>query len=148
MLKTNIAYVSEIELIIFGIFICFGIILMLYLIFKSPFHYPYFKHYFDVTGRRNPKIEDLIDTFLIEKRFLMVIRHKEKIESWKLECQNKINKSILKKYRLKQYSDCLDDGGAYEFYLTRKQTRYHQSNYVRTSYKIDQVVSAYHCSYE
>lgn len=145
----NINNEFEMYLMIFLVAIIILIVIfILYQTLKSPFDYPYFKYYFDVTGKRNPKIEDLIDNFLIEKRFLMIIRHREKIEIWKLECQNKINKSIIKNYRLKQYLECLNDDKAYVFYLTRKQTRYHQSNYVRTSYKVDQVVSAYHCSYE
>lgn len=120
----------------------------LYQILKSPFHFPYFEYYFDVTGKKNPKIEDLIDTFLIKKKFAMVIIHKEKIKFWKKECQDRINKSIIKNYRLKQYLKCLDEGGAYKFYIIRQQTRYHQVNYVKESYKVDQIMESYHCSYE
>ncbi|MEQ3257526.1 HNH endonuclease, partial [[Clostridium] innocuum] len=33
-------------------------------ILRSPFHYPYFIHSFDVSGKRAPQIEDLVDEFL------------------------------------------------------------------------------------
>ena len=99
---------------------------ILYLIFKSPFRYPYFNYSFDVSGKRKPDIENLIDNFLNQKNFLIIKRHKEKIEQWKMESQRKIEKSKLKKYRTKQYQKSLDDNNAYNFYLTRRQTRYKQ----------------------
>ena len=120
---------------------------ILYLIFKSPFQYPYFEYYFDVSGKRKPDIENLIDNFLNKKNFKIIKRHKEKIEEWKMECQRKIEKSILKKYRTKQYQKSLNDNIAYKFYLTRKQTRYMQRDYVRTPYKVVQTVDSFSCDY-
>lgn len=121
--------------------------LMLYLIFKSPFQYPYFKYFFDISGKKKSDIENLIDVFLNEKKFFMIKKHKEKIEQWKIECQKKIEKSILKKYRTKQYQKSLDDRGAYIFYITRRQTRYKQINYIKTSYKVVHIVGLYSCDY-
>ena len=121
--------------------------LMLYLIFKSPFQYPYFKYFFDISGKKKSDIENLIDVFLNEKKFFMIKNHKEKIEQWKIECQKKIEKSILKKYRTKQYQKSLDDRGAYIFYITRRQTRYKQINYIKTSYKVVHIVGLYSCDY-
>ena len=123
------------------------VIFILYLIFRSPFHYPYFKYFFDVSGKRNPDILDLIDDFFNQRKFLIIKRHKEKIEQWKMESQRKIEKSKLKKYRTKQYQKSLDDNGAYNFYLTRKQTRYKQINYMRTPYKVLQTIASYNCDY-
>ena len=120
---------------------------ILYLIFKSPFQYPYFEYYFDVSGKRKPDIENLIDNFLNKKNFKIIKRHKEKIEEWKMECQRKIEKSIIKKYRTKQYQKSLNDNIAYKFYLTREQTRYMQRNYVRTPYKVVQTVDSFSCDY-
>lgn len=120
---------------------------MLYLIFKSPFQYPYFKYFFDISGKKKLDIENLIDVFLNEKKFFMIKKHKEKIEQWKIECQKKIEKSILKKYRTKQYQKSLDDRGAYIFYITRRQTRYKQINYIKTSYKVVHIVGLYSCDY-
>lgn len=131
--------------------ICIGVILtvsfILYLIFKSPFKYPYFVFTFDVSGKRNPNIENLIDNFLNDKNFFMIEMHNDKVEQWKIECQEKIEKSKLKKYRIKQYQNALDDNMAYIFYLTRKQTRYVQRNYVRTPYKVLQTVGQFKYDY-
>lgn len=120
---------------------------ILYLIFKSPFRYPYFEYSFDVSGKRKPDIENLIDNFLNQQKFLMIKRHKEKIEQWKMGCQRKTEKSKLKKYRTKQYQKSLDDNEAYNFYLTREQTRYKQINYIRTPYKVEQTVDSFSCDY-
>ena len=54
--------------------ITLSIIFILYLIFKSPFKYPYFIYNFDVTGKKNPKIENYIDNFLIEQQFSKIYR--------------------------------------------------------------------------
>lgn len=122
-------------------------IYVLYLIFKSPFHYPYFNYYFDVSGKRKPQIDNLIDNFLIEQQFpIVILKHKE-IECWKLECQKKIENSIMKKYRTKQYQESLNDRCAFRFYLTRQQTRYRQRNYIKSSYKVTQIVESFSCDY-
>ena len=139
--------VENIEQIIILIGAISVVSFILYLIFKSPFQYPYFEYYFDFSGKRKPDIENLIDNFLNKKNFKIIKRHKEKIEEWKMECQRKIEKSILKKYRTKQYQKSLNDNIAYKFYLTREQTRYMQRNYVRTPYKVVQTVDSFSCDY-
>lgn len=139
--------VENIEQIIILISAISVVSFILYLIFKSPFQYPYFEYYFNVSGKRKPDIENLIDNFLNKKNFKIIKRHKEKIEEWKMECQRKIEKSILKKYRTKQYQKSLNDNIAYKFYLTREQTRYIQRNYVRTPYKVVQTVDSFSCDY-
>ena len=53
----------------------------------------------------------------------------------------------MKKHRRKQYQKILDDDNAYNFYLTRKQTRYKQRNYVKTPYKVEQIVDSFSCNY-
>lgn len=129
------------------IIIIFIFIYILYSIFKCPFHYPYFKYYFDVSGKRKPDIENYIDTFLNQNNFLLIKKHQEEINQWKKECQEKIEKSKMKKHRRKQYQKILDDDNAYNFYLTRKQTRYKQRNYVKTPYKVEQIVDSFSCNY-
>lgn len=37
------------------------VLAVIVLVFKSPFHYPYFIHYFDVSGKRKPQIGDLMN---------------------------------------------------------------------------------------
>lgn len=123
------------------------IIVILYLILRSPFHYPYYVHYFDVSGKRNPNFDDLIDTFLISDNFHEIKIHNQNISQWKETCKEKIEKSTIKKYREMQFQKCLDDKNAYQFHLVRKQTRYKQKNYVKTAYKITQTVESYDCNY-
>lgn len=123
-------------------------LILIYLILRSPFHYPYFTHYFDVSGKRNPQIDDLIDTFLIKEGFPKIQRQHEKIQLWKENCQDKVEKSILKKHRIRQYKKEIDDDNAFIFCLIRQQTRYRQRNFVRYSYKVNQIVNKFTCSYE
>lgn len=123
-------------------------IIILFLIFRTPFHYPYYFHYFDVSGKRKPMIEDYIDRFLIAGNFDLIKQHYERIQQWKKECQKKIENSKMKKYRTKQYQRCLDDTHAFHFSFTRKQTRYRQINYVKTAYKIAQAVNCFTCNYK
>lgn len=124
------------------------IIAVLFLILKSPFHYPYFVYEFDVSGKRKPQIDDWIDRFLIEENFYQIRQHNQYVLNWEKECKKIIEKSKLKKYREKQFYTCLDDDNAYQFYLIRKQTRYKQQNYVKTSYKVPRTISHFSCSYK
>lgn len=50
------------DIFIWFIAIVVGIVVLCF-IFKSPFVYPYFVWDFDVSGKRNPKIEDLIGVY-------------------------------------------------------------------------------------
>ena len=120
---------------------------IVHLILRSPFQYPYFVYHFDVSGRRNPHIDELIDDFIISGKFYLIQEHQEKILEWKDECKRKIEKSKLKNYRNAQFQKCLDDKNAYWFALTRVQTRYRQRNYVKESYKVHQSVDEYTCSF-
>lgn len=117
------------------------------LVLRSPFHYPYFYHDFDVSGKRNPQIKDLMDHYLNSGGFHAIQEHNNYILQWKRTCRKKIKKSILRNYRKKQYIACLDDNGAFRFHLTREQTRYRQRNYVKTAYKVTQTVNQFSCSY-
>lgn len=123
-------------------------ILVLYLIFKSPFKYPYFDYSFDVSGKRSPQVLDYIDNFINEGGFQEIQEHYELIISWKQWCEEKIEKSILKNYRQKQYIKSIDDENAFCFYLTREQTRYRQRNYVKMPYKVTMTVDSFTCHYE
>ena len=117
-------------------------------ILQSPFKYPYFVHVFDVSGKRNPQIENLLDDFLINDGFEKIVNYRKIIENWKDKSKNKLNKSLLKKLRTKQYERCLDDAHAFQFLLMRKQTRYRQKNYRKTAYKVMQTIGEYDYSYE
>ncbi len=121
--------------------------IILFFILRSPYKYPYFVHYFDVSGKRKPQTEDLVDKFLNEGNFYLIEQHNEKVQNWKEYCQKKLEKSVLKNFRTKQYHNILNDDNAFQFILTRQQTRYRQKNYIKTSYKVDTVDSQFSCSY-
>lgn len=111
-------------------------------ILRNPFHYPYFTHSFDITGKRSVKIEDYIDNFLRdEQNWKMIQTHQQKIDEWKKETENYIQACRLKKYRAQQYQNILDDKLAFHFKVIRKQTRYQQRNYIKTAYKVSVIVS-------
>ncbi len=113
------------------------VLLLLYAILRCPFSYPYFIHKFDVSGKRSPHIEDFLDMFLISGGFENIQAHQNVIEQWKLDSHQRIEKSIFKNHRRKQYEQVLDDKAAFKFYFIRSQTRYRQINYVKTAYKVD-----------
>lgn len=115
---------------------------ILYCILKNPFKYPYYIHEFDITSKRNVKFENYIDDFLCKNyNWNSLQTHEEYIQNWKNETETYINDCKLKKYRTKQYKKILDDSNAYHFKMIKKQTRYKQRNYVKTSYKVTIVVS-------
>lgn len=124
------------------------VILRIFLwIVQSPFKYPYFTYQFDVTGRRKPQIEDLIDNFLNKGKIYLIQSHNEIVQCWKEECQRRIEKSILKKLRIKQYYKCIDESNTFRFILIRQQTRYRQQNYIKSSYKVNVIDNQFSCSY-
>lgn len=110
-------------------------IIVVWLIFRSPFKYPYFSYSIDISGRRQPDPSDLIDEFLIAGGFRIINSHECYICDWKKNCEAKIERSMLKHYRRKQFEKCIDDSSAYRFSIVKGQTRYTQDNYVRHSYK-------------
>lgn len=120
----------------------------LHIYLKSPFEYPYFIRKFDVTGKRNIDIEDYIDTYLIENRFDEIQNYYNMIQRWKVDSEEKVNKTIFKKLRRKQYLETIDDEHAFVFQTIRKRTRYTQSNYTRSPYKVEMVDSQKEFSYK
>ena len=137
-LNTNMTYIAAL----------IACIVLLYCILKSPFTYPYFIHEFDVSGKRNPHIEDFLDTFLIQGGYTDIQNHQENIEEWKAKSCERIKKSILKRYRNKQYKRALDDNVAFKFYFIRSQTRYRQRNYVKESYKVNVIDDCFEYNFD
>lgn len=115
----------------------------IYHILKSPFKYHYYDIEFDVSGKRTPNMYDYIDNYLISNGTDEFEDHYQYVNNWKKECQNIIEKSKLKKLRTKQYNEILDDANMFKFKFARRQTRYKQSNYVRTPYSVYIVVSTF-----
>ena len=124
------------------------VIYFLYLIFRNPFRYPYFKHFFDISGKRNVDIKNYIDKFLcIDANWKKIQEHKHVVQQWEKDSLLRVEKSILKKYRMKQLQTIIDVERTYHFYFVRKQTRYKQLNYVKTPYKITVIDSKWATSW-
>jgi hypothetical protein len=66
------------------------VITAIVLILKSPFRYPYFRSYFNVSGKRNPKIDVFIDEYLNLGHFSTIKAHHKDILLWKQKCQERI----------------------------------------------------------
>lgn len=109
---------------------------IIYSIFKSPFKYPYYIKKFDISGKRSPNIDDLIDKYLNQNKLNEFTKHYEKVIQWKASCQSIINKSKFKKLRTQQFEKIIDDEHMFHFELIRKQTRYKQVNYVKSAYYV------------
>ena len=130
-------------------FIAFAIlfVVVVYCVLRSPFRYPYFKRYIDVSGRRNPQMTELIDEYLIQHRMGEIDAHKQLIERWKADCRQQIATSLLRQRRQRQFEAAIDDARAYVFVAYRMQTRYSQKNYVKSSYQVENVVLSYAYDY-
>ena len=124
-----------------------SVIIFLIVFARSPFKFPYKKIIFDVSGTKQPKIENYIDNLLIEQRMEIIDKCMLEMLDWKKECLAKIEKSAFKKRRKEQFDMCLDWNNAFLFVFTRKKTRYKQVNYVRHPYTVIETVLEYSCSY-
>ena len=119
---------------------CIIIAALIYIIcrvLRNPFQYPYFTQVFDVSRKRNVDITDYIDGFLCNQRnWNQIIQHRQLIIRWKNDMEVYLQDCRMRKRRTRQYQEILDDQHAFRFETVRDQTRYKQSNYVKTSYKV------------
>lgn len=110
---------------------------IVYRLLRNPFQYPHFVWWFDVSYKRNVDITDCIDSFLCnEQNWLALKQHEQSIKQWKHDTENYLQTCILKKRRVRQYQEVLDDNSAFRFGTSRNRTHYKQQNYVKTAYKI------------
>ena len=124
------------------------IIYILIRIFRSPFSYPYKCIDIDISHKRSPKIEDLVDRYLIEHGLQDFVIHKDFVEKWKKKSQKTVMTSVLKKRRQRQLEKCIDDNNMFLFRMMRQQTRYTQQNYVKRAYRVNMVKDSYYMSYD
>lgn len=107
---------------------------------SNPYQFPYFEYSFDVSGKRNVDLTNLIDSFLLdEDRRNLLDDYAQRVDAWKQQTEEKIGNirfDWLRKRKQQQYESVLDDKHAYRFSTCREQTRYRQINYVRTPYKV------------
>lgn len=115
---------------------------------RKLFTYPYFVRRFDVSGKRQPNMEDYIDQYLIEHHMREIDGHIPQIQSWKRHCADAISKSWIKTHRELQFQQAIDDEQAFQFILCRNKTKYVQKNYIKTAYQDSLDVETFSCSYE
>lgn len=129
--------------IFIGVLVIALVAFIIYSILKSPFEYLYYTVTFDVSGKRSPNIEDWLDEHINMYGIAEFTEHCKRVEEWKEACQARIEKSKLKKLRVRQFEAIIDDNNMFYFELIRKQTRYKQVNYVKTSYTVHVTVAKY-----
>ena len=108
-------------------------------ILRNPFQYPYFELDFDVSGKRNVHIDNLVDEWLCTPgTWNQALDHHRQVEAWKTSSAAKAVGSLgpLAKRRRRQLAETIDDGREFRFITVRDQTRYRQRNYQRTPYKV------------
>lgn len=136
MAETIVEFLRDNWGIVLGVVVLLVAPYILYYIFRNPFQYPYFHMDFNVSRKRNVDIIDYVDRFLCDRNaWRDIVDHKRMIEDWKDDCESRIDRSVLKRLREKQYCHVLDDEHAFKFYTFREQTRYTQTNYVKQAYK-------------
>ncbi len=81
-----------------------ALIVLSYLILRSPFIYPYYDKTIDISGKRSPDIYVLIDSELCANGFDEYERHYNSVKEWKASCEAKIEKSNM--IRLLMMSSC------------------------------------------
>ncbi len=117
-------------------------------IMRPPFRYPYCEITLDVSGKRSPDTYDLVDTYLIENGFEHISRHFDYVLQWKRNCFARIDRSILKNLRQRQYDRIVDDSHMFRFVLTRNHRRYRQYNYQRHAYTVSSYDSDFTMDFE
>lgn len=132
--------------VVIGVFYC--IFLIVEKALESPFKYPHYYYNFDVSRKRNIDLNDLVDEFLNAGNFTDIQCHHNNVQDWKAQSERKVENSLLKDLRKRQYLESLDDKHEFVFRLVRKQTRYRQKDYVRTPYTKKVVDTKYGCCYE
>lgn len=132
------------QFIYFFIALCLTFVLIK-VITKNPFRYPYLEISIDISGRRNVKLEDEIDRYLCTYDISFFTDHYYSVQVWKEKCEKRIQRSVFKSLRTVQYQNSIDDDSMFVFSFVREQTRYSQQYYKRTAYKVDNVVDEFKC---
>ena len=129
--------------LIFGI-IVIGVIITLLSAWavklSNPYRFPYFRYSFDVSGKRNVDLINLIDTSLLDERNRSLLDdYARQLDTWGKQTKAEIESihfKWLRQKRREQYESILDEDHAYTFSTCRNRTRYNQANYIRTPYTV------------
>ena len=113
--------------------ICFIVFMLLIIIstyLSNPFQYPHVIVDFDISGKRQPVYEDYVDAF------------DEVLNIWDSGCKYYLDHCLIwKSHRTDLYKAMRDtviqnNYEMFEFIFSRNQTRYHQQNYQRYAYTV------------
>lgn len=125
---------------------CYRLVFSFY---TNPFHFPYLDYTFDVSGKRNVRIEDYIDEFLNDPdNWKMVLHCEQNFYDWEDACMEYISTCHFKKHRMKQFESVKDYSSAYRFYCMRTKTRYKQVNYQKYTYHVNEAASERFCNFD
>lgn len=125
------------------------IIALINQVLANPYKYPYCYIDIDVSRKSNLDTRDLAESHMLETGSIYVFRqHHEKVQLWKQITKSEVDKSLLRKRRLSQYLETVDDANEFVFRFNRTQTRYRQVNNVKYPYTANVVSDTYGCSYE
>lgn len=113
----------------------------------NPFQFPYIVIHLDITGRRQPRIDDVIDEYLNNGGFEDVEAGYERLIDWKKSQKARIPTMLFSKHRMKQYKSVLTDKPCIVI-LSRTHTRYQQRNYQKYAYTVNDVAGRTACSYK
>ena len=111
-------HISETSLLVYlalqSIFIVAVVGLVIYATVKyvrNPFAYPYYRHEFDVSRKRNVHIADQIDAYLSDdENWKEIMAHRSLVDSWKCESEMVIeHEGLFANHRRSQYYKVLDD---------------------------------------
>lgn len=145
VISSNSPYHFYLTIVLCVIFVVF--LLILHDILHSPFQFPYFIYEFDVSGKRKPSIENCLDEFLVSGGFSMIESYCDDVEQWKFASIQRVEGSILKQYRMKQFERACDVKEPFRFSMYRLRTKYKQVNYVKYPYKVEVFEGSYSYSY-
>ena len=115
---------------------------------KCPFVFPYKIIKIDITSKRNTDVLDYIDKYLLQYSLKEINRTLKNLDSWKSKCVDRVNASIFRRHRCRQYLRCCDEEHLFTFRLYKTRTKYTQVNYVKHPHKIEQVVMEYVTNYD
>lgn len=128
------ALIGILALIVIGV-ICYYVIAHL---LANPYRYPHVVYTFDVSHKRQPQILDYIDHLLCEPNVTERLNAQHlQVIAWAKQAEADVESSpdLLKKRRAEQLASVMDPQHEFVFVLTRGQTRYTQSHYVRHAYR-------------
>lgn len=99
---------DKLVLVSIGIIFIFILFILIKSYFKKPFKMPKIEHDFDISGKRQPSYEELIDEWIIDlykQNKSITDVYNACIGQWEVDCQKIIKRSILwKKHRKNIYN--------------------------------------------